>query len=321
MVNVYFIIQKGRLAYEAVLALASLRQTTPDFTGQIYVIEPQPGPLWPEDPRVDGPVRDLLARLCDVWLPLESQIFGANYPHGNKIEALSLLPQSEPFIFFDSDTVFYKNLQGLTLDFTCPTASHLSTNTWPKPQPAGPSLEKIWQSLYDRFDLDFRSALDISCGPDDWRRYPYYNAGWFYGHCPQAFGALFADMAQSVWTNPPPELHGQNLYPWLDQIVLPLVLHALGGGRVSAPQFDQDYTYHYRYLARTFAHGPICAQRMIRDVARQPHIARILAQYPPFYRFLYDNYGATAAAIGQNVQRGDETALRLVMEQAGLWNR
>ena len=78
VLNVYFIVQKGRLAYECLMALASLRCASPNFAGRVYVIEPQPGPLWPDDPRVTGPLRDMLMRLCDDWVPLHNEIFGAN---------------------------------------------------------------------------------------------------------------------------------------------------------------------------------------------------------------------------------------------------
>lgn len=321
VLNVYFIVQKGRLAYECLMALASLRCASPNFAGRVYVIEPQPGPLWPDDPRVTGPLRDMLMRLCDDWVPLHNEIFGAQYPHGNKIEALRLLPKAEPFIFFDSDTLFYRNLNDLNVDYTRPSASNLCTNTWPKLQPNGASLAQIWQSLYARFDLDFLSAQNTGYAADDWRRYPYYNAGWFYGDCPSEFGALYATMAQDIWHNSPIQLTGQNLYPWLDQVVLPLVIHALKGGAVADAPLDQDFTYHYRYLARAFAHAPLPARRALHVTTRQPHLAELFKQYDPFYPFLYGNSGAEAQSIGQAIKRGDETVLRNRLQQAGLWVR
>ena len=100
--NIAIVGQHGRLAYEALLFAASLRHTTPGFDGKLFVAEPQPGPLWPNDPRIkNDEVRAALADLGAEIIPFESRHFGNIYPYGNKIEMLSALPKGEPFIFFD----------------------------------------------------------------------------------------------------------------------------------------------------------------------------------------------------------------------------
>ena len=38
--NILIIGQSGRLQYEAILFLASLRQSAPEFSGQVFVAEP-----------------------------------------------------------------------------------------------------------------------------------------------------------------------------------------------------------------------------------------------------------------------------------------
>jgi hypothetical protein len=42
----------------------------------------------------------------------------------------------------------------------------------------------------------------------------------------------------------------QSLDPWLDQVVLPLVIHSFGGGRpaLELDGLDGDITCHYRLL-------------------------------------------------------------------------
>ncbi len=104
--NILAIVQSGRLAHEALLLAASLRATNPGFAGRLILAEPQPGPLWPgQDPRLPaGPLRDRLAELGADFLPFDSRVFGAAYPHGNKIEALTALPD-QPFLFLDTDTL------------------------------------------------------------------------------------------------------------------------------------------------------------------------------------------------------------------------
>jgi len=51
----------------------------------------------------------------------------------------------------------------------------------------------------------------------------------------------------AVRNKPMPELACQELTPWLDQIVLALVVHALGGGRdtLEAGYLDGNTSYHY----------------------------------------------------------------------------
>ena len=103
--------------------------------------------------------------------------------------------------------------------------------TWPQIELYGPGYAAIWKSLYDRFGLDFEASLDLSQPDEYWGRYLYFNAGWFHFSDPRAFGARFRDWAVSVRDDPPEELVCQSLDPWLDQVVLPLVIHSFGGGR------------------------------------------------------------------------------------------
>jgi hypothetical protein len=103
--------------------------------------------------------------------------------------------------------------------------------TWPQIELYGPGYTAIWKSLYDRFGVDFESSLDLSQPDEFWRRYLYFNAGFFYYRCPHVFGSRFLEIALGIRDDPPPELVCQSLDPWLDQVALPLVIHDLGGGR------------------------------------------------------------------------------------------
>ena len=60
--DICIVAQAGRLSFEAVLFAASLRAASPDFEGKLIVGEPQPGPLWPDDPRMEP-------ALLATWLP------------------------------------------------------------------------------------------------------------------------------------------------------------------------------------------------------------------------------------------------------------
>jgi hypothetical protein len=97
-----------------------------------------------------------------------------------------------------------------------------------------------------------------------WRRYLYFNAGFFYHRCPRAFGSRFLEISRGIRDDPPPELVCQSLDPWLDQIALPLVIQDLGGGRDTlAPGWlDGSHSCHYRLLPLLYARE---ADRVVDD--------------------------------------------------------
>ena len=143
--NVCIVGQSGRLQYEALLFVASLRLSSPDFMGRVFVAEPQPGALWPKDPRMKIEIKDRLAELDAEIVPFESRHFGATYPNGNKIEMLRALPKGEPFVFFDSDTIITGDLQSVPFNFKKPSASLKREGTWPKVELYGPGYSEKFQ--------------------------------------------------------------------------------------------------------------------------------------------------------------------------------
>ena len=109
--NVVVVGQQGRLAYEALIFVASLRKMSPNFKGRILIAEPQAGPHWSKDPTIRSQaVRDALAELGAEIIPFQTTHFGEAYPYGNKIEMLQALPKGEPFVFFDTDTLITGDL-------------------------------------------------------------------------------------------------------------------------------------------------------------------------------------------------------------------
>ena len=133
----------------------------------------------------------------------QSRHFGAQYAYGNKIEALLSLPEGEPFVFFDTDTLITGDLRGVPFDFDRPTASLRREGTWPKIELYGPGYTEIWKSLYDRFGLDFESSLDPDQPDEYWQRYLYFNAGFFFYSCPHEFGQRFLEFALKIRDTPP----------------------------------------------------------------------------------------------------------------------
>jgi hypothetical protein len=322
--NILAVVQNGRLQYEALLLAASLRATNPDFTGTLYLAEPQKNKLWPRDPTVTDPaVRAQLEALGAVFLPFESKVFGHSYPHGNKIEALAALPDA-PFLFLDTDTLITGSLSGIGFDFTKPSASMRREGTWPQIELYGPGYDEIWKSLYDHFGLDFAASLDLAQPEGYWQRFMYFNAGWFFHQSPRAFGDRFLAFAREIRDTPPEALVCQELYPWLDQIALPLVIQSFGGGR-PGPELaglDGDISCHYRTLPLLYARESDRVVEVLEQVAGQQDLRRILRDHEPAKILIYQNRGKKIRAL---FDRADlprrEQAIRQTIKKEGLWLR
>ncbi|MEI4233630.1 hypothetical protein [Roseovarius sp. D22-M7] len=323
--NIVIVGQGGRLEYEALIFAASLRAMSPAFSGRFFVAEPQPGAMWRNDPRMKS--AELHACLVDLGaeiLPFEARHFGHAYPYGNKIEALFALPEGEPFVFFDTDTLVTGDLTRVPFDFDRPAASLRRTGTWPEPELYGPGYTAIWKSLYDRFGLDFDSSLDPGQPDEYWKRYLYFNAGFFFYRCPQVFGRRFLDYALAIRDDPPEALVCQSLDPWLDQVALPLVIHALGGGRDTLPEgwLDGEVTCHYRALPLLYAREPDRVIEVLEEVTAPNRIKRALKDYEPIRRMIYQGRGQKARAL---FDRADlprrEQAIRNTLRRNGFWMR
>jgi hypothetical protein len=323
--NIMIIGQGGRLEYEALIFAASLRAYSPGFAGRLFVAEPRPGPMWPGDPAMkSAETRARLIELGAEILPFDARHFGHAYPYGNKIEALFELPGAEPFVFFDTDTLVTGDLGRVPFDFDRPTASKRRTGTWPEPELYGPGYSAIWKSLYDRFGLDFASSLDPAQPDEYWQRYLYFNAGFFFYRCPHVFGQRFLEYALAIRDDPPPELICQSLDPWLDQVALPLVIHALGGGRdtLSDGWLDGETTCHYRALPLLYAREPDRVIELLEEVTAPHRIKTALKQYEPMKRMIYQGRGRKARALFDQADLPRrEQAIRNTLKRNGFWMR
>ncbi len=318
------VVQDGRLGYEALLLAASLRATNPGFTGRLCLMEPQPGPKWDSDPRLANPaLRERLQDLGAEIIPFETRTFGSSYPHGNKIEGLAALPDG-PFLFLDTDTLVTGDLGSLQIDFSRPSASMRRAGTWPVIELYGPGYAATWKSLYDRFGLDFETSLDLRQPDEYWRRYLYFNAGWFFHESAHRFGNRFLTYAREIRDNPPPELVCQTLYPWLDQIALPLVVHSFGGGRPGPglAGLDGGVTCHYRNLPLLYACSNDRVVEVMEQVAEAKENRRLLRDWPQAKQMVYQNKGRKARALfdRQSLPR-HEQAIRTTLKREGLWLR
>ena len=116
----------------------------------------------------------------------------------------------------------------------------------------------------------------------------------------------------------------QSLNPWLDQVALPLVIHALGGGRDALPKgyLDGDYSCHYRLLPMLYARESDRAVELLEEIAAPNRIKKALKQYEPIKRFVYQGKGDRARIM---FDRDDlprrEQMIRQRLKKNGLWLR
>ena len=322
--NTVIVVQAGRLGHEALMLLASLRAHAPALLDRLYIAEPLPGWRWPAgDPRLPpGPLRDTLTGFGARFVGFESRFFGATYPYGNKIEALAALPEGEPFLFLDTDTLITGALDKVAFDFNRPSASVRVEGTWPEPQPYA-GYAQIWKSLYDRFGLDFHATLDPAWPDDYWRRYLYFNAGWFFGACPVRFGKRFADYAVAIRNDPGDALAAQSLNPWLDQVALPLTIASLGGGRPGPDLagLDGDVTCHWRNLPLLYAREPDHVVQVLETVTAPREIKTLLKDWEPAKKLIYQGKGRQK--VRPLFDRADlpvrEQILRNTIKRIGWW--
>lgn len=322
--NILIVGQSGRLQYEAVLFAASLRARSPGFSGRLFVAEPRPGPLWHGDPGIEEPARDLLERFGADIVAFDSRHFGRHYPNGNKIEALTALPKGEPFVFFDTDTLICGDLSRIPFDFDRPSASHRCGPTWPEIELYGPGYTATWQSLYDKFGLDFPSSLDLAWPDEYWRRYLYFNAGFFFYRCPHVFAERFLEFSLAIRDDPPPELVCQSLDPWLDQVALPLVIHSLGGGRSTLPDglIDGQISCHYRVFPLLYARESDDVVALLEEVAAPNAVKKVLKRHDPIKFMVYHGRGQKVRALfDRDALPRRESAIRNTLRRHGYWMR
>ena len=322
--SLLIVAQAGRLEFESLIFAASLHQNSPEWLGQLVIAEPAPEGAWSgHETRIAPQTREVLEWLGVQIRPFSATRFGAGYPHGNKIEALSVLPEDRPFVFFDTDTLILSPLDQLHFDFDRPSASMRREGTWPEPPIYGPGYAGIWKSLYDRFGLDFESSLDRSQPDEHWERYLYFNAGWFFGRNPALFGRRFGEWADDVRRDPGEALACQSLDPWLDQVVLPLVIHSFYGGRPGPglAGLDGDVTCHYRNLPLLYARESDLVLDRLEAATGINKVKKRLREWEPARRLIYQGKGRDQVRkiYAGGPPPGREMQIRKQIRNRGWW--
>jgi hypothetical protein len=266
--NVVLIAQRGRIGYQALLSVASIRAHHPANEIRMFVCIPRNSKLWKRDPGVDD--ADLMNAFhqydCETVF-IDNSDFGSDYPHGNKFYAILSLPPEHPFMFLDSDTIVTGRLSLADFDFAQPRLKIANPN-WPVLGNSPYTVAEIWSSLYEFFGLDPAEYVDSNCDVNSHRCYPYYQANAMYFAEAGRFGSMMLEMAKQLWSQQPEPVQTQPLKPWLDQVVLPLVLAKLGVPRRSGRDPIHSLVIHYEmpmFLMVRYARAIVAFRGLSQD--------------------------------------------------------
>jgi hypothetical protein len=247
VLNFVIVAQAGRIGYQAVLCAASIRAFHQADAVRIFIAIPKNSRRWESDPSVaDTAALEAFRRYdCEI-VSIDNADFGSAYPHANKFYAIGALPPDEPFLFLDSDSVLAAPMREGDLDFGRPSLKPAAPN-FPVAAGDGRTVGEVWRSLYAFFGVDAEPYRDRARADGEHQCYPYYNGGIVYYANAGSFARLWLEMAKRIWSERPAALAGQPLKPWLDQIVLPLVLARLGVPRAGEPDRIHKTVVHYHF--------------------------------------------------------------------------
>lgn len=321
--NVYMIGQTGRLEYEALLLVKSLRMFCDSDEIGVYVCTPNNSDLWQSDPNIEkGEIADKLRDLGARVVSFDNERFGSRYPHSNKIYALAALPPDEPFVFLDSDHIFFEDIAGLEVDFHRPTARRAGL-LWPGKRKQGQERKQLWDSLYAKFGVETDGWYQEEYGIDSELFYPYFNGGCFYYSSARRFHELYRQAIHEVSDNPPAEVHPKSLYPWLDQICLPLVMAQLNGdGAVYRGEFVfSQVATHYFQMSNLFLNVNEDILGITREIITDPEYRDLFGQMESYnYSFLGEGWDRIRAiTAGENYNWLNSLKFRKKLSDMGIW--
>jgi hypothetical protein len=296
MPNIVIVAQAGRIGYQAVLCAASIRAFHSASDVRVAIAVPKNSARWDQDPALtDAGAIEAFRRYDCEMVSFENADFGSAYPHSNKFYAIASLPPDEPFLFLDSDSVLAAPLRERDLDLVRPSFKPAGPN-WPVPGGDGRTIGDIWRSLYGFFGLDPAPYRDAERSDGEHQCYPYYNAGIVYHAEAGPFVRFWLEMTKRIWLERPACVNGQALKPWLDQIVLPLVLARLGIPRGGAPDPVHKTVVHYHFpFYLQVRHQR--AVRLFEELSRDERLMAVLRNDEGFRYYMSDEAKAIVREV------------------------
>lgn len=254
--NIVFVCQKGELELKALLLAWSLRKTHGASVNLIAAC-----PEYKDWSDLSALTLSALKELS-VDIKKFTPTFGSDYPIGNKISALGLLPKNAIGCFLDSDmlSLSHWNVDDI-LKNSESAAKPADLGTW--------GNQESWQRVYAAVDMVLpvrRVRLTVS----HQLSLPYFNAGFIATKVPQE---LSLEWNKSALLLNDAEFNLENKYPWLDQISLPIALQKAGSWAPLSEFFN--YPAHIRALGEQQV--GVCHYHTPGVILREPRL-RMLFQ-------------------------------------------
>ena len=254
--NIVFVCQKGELELKALLLAWSLRKTHGASINLIAAC-----PEYKDWSDLSALTLSALKELS-VDIKKFTPTFGSDYPIGNKISALGLLPKNAIGCFLDSDmlSLSHWNVDDI-LKNSESAAKPADLGTW--------GNQESWQRVYAAVDMVLpvrRVRLTVS----HQLSLPYFNAGFIATKVPQE---LSLEWNKSALLLNDAEFNLENKYPWLDQISLPIALQKAGSWAPLSEFFN--YPAHIRALGEQQV--GVCHYHTPGVILREPRL-RMLFQ-------------------------------------------
>ena len=130
--------------------------------------------------------------------------------------------------------------------------------------------------------------------------------------------------ALAIREDPGEALASQKLDVLLDQVALPLVIHALGGGRPGPglAGLDGDVTCHYRDLPLLYARESDLAVETVETLLRDPRLAPLAEAWAPSRQIVLEGTGRDRIRpMFDRRMPLNEGRTRQILKKAGLWLR
>jgi hypothetical protein len=271
--NIVFVCQKGELEIKALLLAWSLRNSHGNTVRLIAAI-----PQYKDWNDISQTTISLCTDLS-VEIKYFNPIFGDEYPIGNKISALGLLPVGELGCFLDSDMLSLSKWDlTLALQNTTSAAKPADLGTW--------GDAAAWDKIYKLTDLQLPKRR-VRLTVNKILSYPYFNAGLVATKTPEVLFAYWEIFAKKLNEK---DVALENKYPWLDQISLPIAMQHTGDW-ASLTEF-YNYPAHLRALHNTDVgivhyHSPSVILREPRlfgliekAVSEHPNLLKLINESP-----------------------------------------
>jgi hypothetical protein len=228
--DIVFVCQAGEIEKQAILLAQSIRLFGGTLaTAHLHAIIPIPEEIYGiVDPGTLTFLESLQVRFYRYRNPTSD-----SYKVGNKLNAFNIDAQTDTILWLDTDTLVLNDFSDLLVDRRVDFRARAAGIQWPFAF-SKKSGERTWEGLYAEFGLKMPTRRIVSVETNR-QMVPYFNAGVILCSSHARLSELWIRVARRLM-----EMKVPHLYPWLDQIALPV---ALSLGDLSWDTLPEEYNF------------------------------------------------------------------------------